>query len=94
MHIRQLFVASIILFGTTQMEAGRRGNQRGFALNKKGLEWAEYKKLKKAAKKRPLSKREQNALSFLRSSAENMKVSQNNLPQNGNPSKSSSQNQN
>ncbi len=28
MHIRQLFVAGVILFGTTLMEAGRKGVKR------------------------------------------------------------------
>ena len=49
MHIRQLLVASVILFGTAQMEAGK---------NRVKKTWTSYRKIKNAKKKRDLNDNE------------------------------------
>ena len=73
MHIRQLLVAVVILFGTAQMEAGRNGkekNQENKSKKLKLLSWAQYRKLNKAKEKRDLDPQETNEFNFLRSSFE------------------------
>ena len=62
MHIRQLFVAGIILFGTAQMEAGKNGKQKGCVNTQKGVNWKLVNKIRKASKKHELSRQEQDVL--------------------------------
>ncbi len=71
MHIRQLLVASVILFATAQMEAGKNGKKRNQENKSKKLKspsWAQYRKLNKAKNKRALDPQETNDFNFLRNS--------------------------
>ena len=72
MHIRQLLVAGVILFGTAQMEAGRKEEENPWEKKKsktlKWATWAEYRKLNNANNKRLLNSQETNEFNFLRSS--------------------------
>ena len=83
MHIRQLFVAGIILFGTAQMEAGKNGNQKTWRDGKKSkwAAWKRYKELNKAETKRDLNSTETKEFSFLRSSFEEKANAQKTLEQ-------------